>query len=102
MIKTELDDRRARYVRTLLVWHGQSPDDLKELLGQARDTVYKKLEGRRAFTTGDLVAIAETLGVDPGLLLRPPLEVAELGVISRSVSACTGTAQVRGHLRLVA
>ena len=82
--------RRARYVRTLLVWHGKTLADLASRLNLTVDTIYKKLDGRRAFTTNDLLSIADWLHVEAGLLLRPPDMVAELGVLtSAGESACT-------------
>ena len=87
MEPTPSDLRRARYVRTLLVWHGKTPGELAELLGLHVDTVYKKLDGRRAIMPGEMLLIAEEFHVDPGLLLRPPLEVAELGVVAAPPSS---------------
>jgi transcriptional regulator with XRE-family HTH domain len=79
--------RRARYVRTLLVWHGKTPADLAERLRLTVDTIYKKLDGRRAFTTSDLLSIADWLHVDAGLLLLPPDTVPELGVLTSAVES---------------
>lgn len=78
MEKTEQQQARARFVRALLAWHGVSVDQLSAVLGVKRATVYKKLDGRRPFTTDDLLSIAEAFDVEPGLLLRPPV-LAELG-----------------------
>lgn len=75
----ELHRRRARYVKTLLTWHEVPRETLADWLGVALETVYKKLDVRRAFTTEDLIEIAERFQLDPRLLLWPPEGVDELG-----------------------
>lgn len=79
MPEETLDQRRARFVRTVLAWHGKRPGDLAKLLDREASTAYKKLYGQRAFTSDDLLKIADQFRVEPGLLLRPPAELAELG-----------------------
>lgn len=66
---------RARYVRAILEWHGDTPADLGRLLGVSRDMAYKKLCATRRFTTEDLVAIADHYNVSGDLLLRPNAEL---------------------------
>lgn len=75
----ELHRRRARYVKTLLTWHEVPRETLAEWLDVAIETIYKKLDARRGFTTEDLVEIARRFQLDPRLLLWPPDGVDELG-----------------------
>lgn len=86
MRNEELEKRRARYVRTILAWHESGPADLAGLLGVTVDTVYKKLDARRAFTTGDLLTIGGRFGIEPGLLLWPPEVVEALGAPVTGIS----------------
>lgn len=94
-----LDQRRARFVRTLLAWHDVSRAELAELLGVSVHTVYKKLDGQRAFTTDDFLAICDIFHVSPDSLLRPPAELAELGDVSRGPSGISPASESGLSLR---
>lgn len=72
MATDDLKERRLRYVRALLAWHGKGPGDLGPMLGITPAAGYHKLDGRRGFSPADLLAIAAAFDLDPGLLLRPP------------------------------
>ena len=92
---------RVRFVSALLVWHGVTPAELGQVLGNTRGTIYKKLQGERAFTTRDLETISELFDIDPGLLLRPQSAAAVLGAVRESATdllTCTFKLlpQVRG------
>lgn len=97
------EESRPRFVAALLAWHDVSPEELGRLLGLSRAAIYKKLHGTRAFTTKDLVAIAEHFGVDPGLLLQPEPAGKLLGQVRSTArglltSAKGQLAQVRALL----
>lgn len=72
MALSETQLRRARYVRTVLSWHDWTQADLGRLLGVSGPAANRKLKGIRTFKDDELLLIADTFGLEPGLLLRPP------------------------------
>ena len=72
MTPSQADLDRARYVRTILAWHDITQADLGRLLGCTQAAAGRKIRGLRRFTVDELVLIAETFGVDPANLMRPP------------------------------
>lgn len=90
MIPTATELARARFVRAVLEWHGHEPADLAELLDVGVTAVYKKLDGKRSFTSRDLERIAAVYGADPALLLQPAPAARVLGepATSGSESGC--------------
>ncbi len=75
---------RARYIRTVLAWHGQTQSDLGRLLGCSQVNAGRKLRGLRRFTDDELLLIAETFDLDPGHMLRPPPLEPLLGAVRSS------------------
>ena len=80
MRPSESDLARARYVRTVLAWHGSTVTDLARLLGVSQPNASQKLRGVRGFKVNELVAIADAYGLDPAALPRPPELEPVLGV----------------------
>lgn len=100
MKPTTLDLERAAYVRAITGWHGVSGSELAQIMGCSQTAASKKLQGIRAFTTDEFLAICDTFGVEPRHLLRPPNLSELLGFpqwfntepwtsTSESESACT-------------
>lgn len=77
------DLNRARYVRTLLAYHGHNQTDLGQIIGVTQANASQKLRGQRRFHADELLAIADHYGLDPGTLMRPPLPelVSVLGAV---------------------
>lgn len=84
MTPSQADLDRARYVRTILAWHGTTQADLGRLLGCTQEAAGRKLRGVRRFSVDELVLIAETFAVDPANLMRPPPLEGVLGTVPSS------------------
>lgn len=74
----------GRYIRTLMAWHDYTQTDLAKILGCSQPALGRKLAGQRRFTADEIVAIAETFEIEPGLLLRPPQLAGVLGAVRKS------------------
>lgn len=105
MTPTPADLIRARYIRTLLAYHGHNQTDLGQIIGVTQANASQKLRGERRFHANELLAIADHYGLDPGAVLRPPLTelVSVLGPVrndDHDLLPCTfhQLAQVRGHV----
>lgn len=79
MTPSQADLDRARYVRTILAWHGATQTDLGRLLGCSQVAAGRKLRGQRRFSIDELLRIAEAFAVDPANLMRPPALEPMLG-----------------------
>lgn len=84
MSPTESQLDRARYIRTITAWHGHTQSDLGRLLGCSQVAAGRKLRGQRRFTDDELLLIADTYGVDPANMLRPPKLDDLLGPVRQS------------------
>lgn len=86
MQPSEADIERAKYVRTVLAYHGHTQTDLGRLLGVSQVSASHKLRGTRAFKTSELLIIADAYDLDPGHLLRPPELTAVLGRVTETAA----------------
>lgn len=84
---TEAQEDRARYVRTLLAFHGHNQTHLGRILGISQQAAGLKLRGQSRFSVEQLERIADAYGLDPGHLLKPPPLEGVLG----SVRSAAGT-----------
>lgn len=61
--------RVGERIHTVMWRERVSQADLASVIGVSQSTLSKKLRGKVPITVGELVAIAEALGVEPGDLL---------------------------------
>lgn len=79
MAKTsDVTERVAATVTTEMDRVGASINGLADATGIPFSTLRRKLAGHGDFTLGDLLAIAETLGVTPADLLPEPFRAARV------------------------
>lgn len=100
MTPSETHIARARYIRTVMTWHGHTQHHLAALLGCTQVSASRKLAAKRAFTADELVLIADAYGLDPANVLRPPELEPVLGPVrppAGDLLTCTykALAQVR-------
>ena len=84
MTPSEAHLERARFIRTVLTHHGHTQNDLAALLGCTQVSASRKLTAKRAFTVDELLLVADTYGLDPAHVLRPPDLAPILGVVRQS------------------
>lgn len=84
MTISEAQAARARYIRTVLAWHDVTQADLARVLGITQPAANRKIKGRRRFEDDELLVIAETYGLDPANMLRPPPLEPLLGAVRTS------------------
>jgi hypothetical protein len=73
MTPSDAQLERARYIRTILAYHGDTQTDLGRLLGCSQ------------FSDDELLMIADHYGVDPANMLRPPELDGMLGSLRSAV-----------------
>lgn len=78
---SDLQTARARYIRTILAHHDHNQTDLGRLLGVTQQAAGRKLKGQRRFLDDELLLIADTYGIDPANMLRPPPLEGVLGPV---------------------
>jgi transcriptional regulator with XRE-family HTH domain len=72
MVPNETHLARARYLRTLLAWHGMNTADFARILGCSQQAASYKLLGKRNLSADDISRIVEALDVEPRYLLTVP------------------------------
>lgn len=82
-------------VATLARARGMTTSDLALATGIHRNRLADKIAGRRAFTEGEIVGLADVLGVPPSKLFDDPLALLTGG----SSSACVRIFAGQRHLR---
>jgi len=64
-----LQERVSDNVRILAAARGTSPSAVAGDLGRSRQWIQNKLSGRNGWSVEDLEAVADSLGVEPGVLM---------------------------------
>lgn len=78
-MKTEPTAQVGGRIRAARQAHGWTQRDLAQRLNRRQATISRWESGDRALTVGDLMAVAEVLGVEPGELLQDSNENRENG-----------------------
>lgn len=81
--------RVGERIHTVMWRERVSQADLASVIGVSQSTLSKKLRGKVPITVGELVAIAEALGVEPGDLL-PKRHAVGVGVPRPRAAAGVG------------
>lgn len=77
-------------VRMILAARGIGKDTLATTLGISRASLYERLNGRRAFTLGEVAIMAETFDVPVSIFFEGPSELLLGGVGGRKQDPMSG------------
>lgn len=59
-------------VRILMQWRGVSRLDVMQATGTSKQTLSERLAGKSPFKDYELIALADLLGVEPGIFFKDP------------------------------